>query len=148
MSESKKVGRPKGAVAKSTREVREAIAEFVGGNTQHFDKWLMQTAYGIAKVNEKGETVRDTDGSVAWVNRPDPYSALKAASDLAEYFIPKLSRQELSATIETITEENVALMSTDELKLHLMRSIADNSDVIDGELVEPINAIPDFLKAG
>ena len=67
-----RAGRPKGLPNKTTAVAREAIARFVDGNSERLQEWLDQIAA--------------QDG---------PAAAFKCFSDLIEYHVPKLARQEL-----------------------------------------------------
>lgn len=97
-------GRIKGVPNKSTKDVREAIAKILEGNTENFSLWLASVAEG----ERESEPVLDDDGLPAfdehgkpklewsWLRRPDPGTALKLAMDMAEFHIPKLARTELT----------------------------------------------------
>lgn len=73
-------GRPKGAVNKSTKVVREAIAELLSRNSAYMDRWLRRVA----------------DGDEVLGIKADPYKALDIMLKMSEYHIPKLSRTEHS----------------------------------------------------
>ena len=141
---SKRTGRPKGSANVTTREVRQAIANFVGGNTQRMDEWLAQLAYGIPKVNAKGDVIRDGDGAVVWVNRPAPGDALAAIGNLAEYFVPKLSRQEVEASVRHEMPKDVTAMSTDDLKRLVLHHLG--VDAVEGEYSTVKQQVPEFLQ--
>lgn len=66
-------GKPVGAVSKSTKNAREAIARLVDDNAERMQDWLDQIA--------------EKDG---------PMAAWKCMNDVIEYHIPKLSRTELT----------------------------------------------------
>lgn len=73
-------GRPKGAVNKSTKVVREAIAELLNRNSAYMDRWLQRVAEGDEVIGLK----------------PDPYKALDIMLKMSEYHIPKLARTEVT----------------------------------------------------
>lgn len=74
---SKGGGRPKGAKSKSTMKAREMIASFVDGNAARLNEWL--------------EEVYQQDG---------PRAAFNCFSDLIEYHVPKLARNEVTGPDE------------------------------------------------
>ena len=74
------VGRKKGAVNKSTKVVREAIAELLSRNSAYMDRWLQRVAEGDEVLGIK----------------PDPYKALDIMLKMSEYHIPKLARTEVT----------------------------------------------------
>lgn len=73
-------GRPKGSVNKSTKVVREAIAELLNRNSAYMDRWLQRVAEGDEVLGIKA----------------DPYKALDIMLKMSEYHIPKLARTELT----------------------------------------------------
>lgn len=73
-------GRPPGAVNKSTKIVREAIANLLERNAENMDRWLQAVAEGD---EEKGV-------------KADPHKALDIMNKMAEYHIPKLARTEVT----------------------------------------------------
>ena len=70
-------GRPKGIKNKSSAAAREAIARFIDFNAYRLQEWL--------------EEVHDQDGALA---------AIKCFSDLIEYHVPKLARNEVTGPDE------------------------------------------------
>lgn len=70
-------GRPKGSKDKSTGKAREMIASFIDGNAGRLNKWL--------------EEVYHQDG---------PRAAFQCFSDLIEYHVPKLARNEVTGPDE------------------------------------------------
>jgi hypothetical protein len=66
-------GRPKGSLNKSTALAREAIAQFVDGNSHKLQQWLDEIA-----MNEK----------------LGPKVAFDCFMQVAEYHVPKLARVE------------------------------------------------------
>lgn len=141
-------GRPKGSVNRSTANARKAIADFVDGSTPHLLEWLAQTANGIPKTDANGEVLRDHEGGTKWVVKPDPAGAIKAVSDIAEYHLPKLSRTE--ATVTHNNELDVTQMSTNDLKLMVLRQAGIDADTIDLDQlvdaeVEPV-PVPTWMK--
>ena len=69
-------GKPKGAVTKTTKKIREAFTLLVDSNTANMTKWLKEVA----------------DES--------PKDALDIMTKLAEYTIPKLQRTEVANDTE------------------------------------------------
>ena len=65
-------GKPKGALNYTTRDIKEAYRLLIENNLDNLTAWLNQVA-------EK-----------------DPEKAIKILSDLSEYIIPKLARQEIT----------------------------------------------------
>jgi len=70
-------GRPAGAKAKSTMKAKEMIASFIDGNADRLNQWL--------------EEVYEQDG---------PKAAFNCFSDLIEYHVPKLARNEVTGPDE------------------------------------------------
>ena len=70
-------GRPKGSKDKSTMKAREMIAGFIDGNADRLNGWL--------------DEVYDRDG---------PRAAFQCFSDLIEYHVPKLARNEVTGPDE------------------------------------------------
>lgn len=70
-------GRPKGSKDKSTAKAKEMIASFVDGNADRLNQWL--------------EEVYQQDG---------PRAAFNCFSDLIEYHVPKLARNEVTGPDE------------------------------------------------
>ena len=70
-------GRPKGSKCKTTMKAREMIASFVDGNAARLNEWL--------------EEVYHEDG---------PRAAFNCFSDLIEYHVPKLARNEVTGPDE------------------------------------------------
>ena len=70
-------GRPKGSKCKSTMKAREMIASFIDGNASRLNDWL--------------EEVYHQDG---------PRAAFNCFSDLIEYHVPKLARNEVTGPDE------------------------------------------------
>ena len=66
-------GRPKGAVNKTTKEIKEAYQKLLENNLPNLNKWLAEVA------------------------ADDPEKALNLMLKLSEYILPKLARQELTA---------------------------------------------------
>lgn len=70
-------GRPFGAKTKSTMKAKEMIASFIDGNADRLNQWL--------------EEVYEQDG---------PKAAFNCFSDLIEYHVPKLARNEVTGPDE------------------------------------------------
>jgi hypothetical protein len=75
-------GRPKGSPNKSTAMAREAIAQFVEGNTHQMQKWLEQVAEGVRNDDDK------------FIVLPNPEKAFGMLQSVMEYHLPKLARTE------------------------------------------------------
>jgi len=70
-------GRPKGSKNKSSGKAREMIASFIDGNAGRLNKWL--------------DEVYKQDG---------PRAAFQCFSDLIEFHVPKLARNEVTGPDE------------------------------------------------
>lgn len=143
-------GRKPGVPNRTTKESRKAIALFVEQNLPRLDMWLNQVANGLPKVDAEGEPVRDTVGSVVFVVRPDPAGAMKALSDIMEYHLPKLSRQDVQLTGMVAhvdgsewTQEELQKLPLSELKRMALEHYSQRGDTID---VTPTEVLPDWLK--
>ena len=66
-------GRPKGSPNKATFRAREAIAQFIDGNSERLQGWL--------------DEIAEQDG---------PMAAFKCFADVLEYHVPKLARTEVT----------------------------------------------------
>lgn len=80
-------GRPKGVGNKTTELAREAVARFVDDNAPKFQEWL--------------------DEIYAEHGAKEAFGCVK---DLIEYHIPKLSRQDLDATLKGDKENPVVVV--------------------------------------
>jgi hypothetical protein len=98
-------------------------------NLPRLDSWLQQVANGLPKLNAQGEPLRDSEGSIIFVVRPDPQAAIKCVADICEYHIPKLSRAEVSATVENLPVDQ---RSTAQLQ----REILERLGLFDGEIID------------
>jgi hypothetical protein len=123
----------KTVIGRATKQSREAIAQFVQMNLPRLDSWLQQVANGLPKLNAQGEPLRDGEGSIIFVVRPDPQAAIKCVADICEYHIPKLSRAEVSATLEHLPVEQ---RSTEQLQRQVLESLGLTT--YEPEDVEPI----------
>jgi hypothetical protein len=74
---SRGAGRPKGSKCKTTMKAREMIASFIDGNADRLNGWL--------------DEVYERDG---------PRAAFQCFSDLIEYHVPKLARNEVTGPDE------------------------------------------------
>jgi hypothetical protein len=70
-------GRPKGSKDKSSAKAKEMIASFIDGNSERLNGWL--------------DEVYERDG---------PRAAFQCFSDLIEYHVPKLARNEVTGPDE------------------------------------------------
>lgn len=120
------------AASRTTKQSRQAIAMFVEQNLPRLDCWMQQVANGIPKVNADCEPLRDMDGSIIYVIKPDPATAIKLVADICEYHLPKLSRSEQSSVVRVEQGElDVTSMSTEDLKRYVLRQAGvDSLDVL------------------
>lgn len=97
-NESKRMGsgRPPGALNKTTREARAAIAEFVDGNAHRLQDWLDRVANGVARTDKDGNQMFDEDGNPMWLVPPNPEKAFNLFQGVVEYHVPKLARSEMT----------------------------------------------------
>jgi len=97
-NESKRMGsgRPPGALNKTTREARAAIAEFVDGNAHRLQEWLDRVANGVARTDKDGNPMFDDEGNPMWLVPPNPEKAFNLFQGVVEYHVPKLARSEMS----------------------------------------------------
>lgn len=89
-------GRPPGALNKTTREARAAIAEFVDGNAHRLQEWLDRVANGVPRLNEENVQMHDEAGNPMWLVPPNPEKAFNLFQSVVEYHVPKLARSELT----------------------------------------------------
>lgn len=78
-----RAGRKPGVPNKSTSMAREAIANFVEGNTSKMEDWLEKVANGVK--NEEGK----------YIVLPNPEKAFGMLQSVMEYHVPKLARTEV-----------------------------------------------------
>lgn len=141
---------PKWMKHRATSQARRHIAEFITDNSEHLGEWLQRVAYGIPKTNAEGEILRDVDGSIIYVVKPDPFSAIKAVSDLAEYHLPRLTRQDIAVAARVEHQHlEPGQMNANQLQAELFRSLGIGQQPIEGEIIdvtpEPADQ-PDWLK--
>ena len=84
-------GRQTGTPNRVTTEARQAIAEFVDGNTHRLSEWLDAVARGIPRIDP--ETGKVTD---EYVVRPNPAKAFDMFHSILEFHVPKLTRMQVS----------------------------------------------------
>ena len=89
-------GRPPGALNKTTREARAAIAEFVDGNAHRLQDWLDRVANGVQREDADGNPMFDEDGNPMWLVPPNPEKAFNLFQSVVEYHVPKLARSEMT----------------------------------------------------
>lgn len=80
-------GRPKGIPNKATTLAREAIAQFVDGNTDRLQGWL--------------DAIAEREG---------PLAAFRCLMDVMEYHVPKLNRTEYSGVDGGPVEHEVKIV--------------------------------------
>lgn len=93
-------GRQAGTPNKATTKARQAIADFVDGNTHRLQDWLDKVAGGVQVpvLDDDGMPKMDAEGNpvMRFQVLPDPAAAFKMVMDIAEYHVPKLARTEVS----------------------------------------------------
>jgi hypothetical protein len=89
-------GRPPGALNKTTREARAAIAEFVDGNAHRLQDWLDRVANGVQRLDAEGNPMFDDEGNPQWLVPPNPEKAFNLFQSVVEYHVPKLARSEMT----------------------------------------------------
>ena len=67
---------------------RRAIADFVESNAPRMNDWLERVAEGIPKRDADGRKLIDTQGSVVYVVKPDPATAVKLVVSYASTTCP------------------------------------------------------------
>lgn len=117
------------------KHARRAIAEFVEQSLPRFSGWLDQVAHGIPKVDLDGNPIYNADGSVEWVVKPSPAEALKICTNLCEYHLPRLSRSEVSATVEHLPIDQQSSLALQQRVLESLGLTNDCGDIIDVEHV-------------
>lgn len=131
-----KTGRPRGAVDKSVKVARKAIAEFIELNTPRFSGWLEQVADGIPVYGGDGQPVKDAKGATVWLVKPDPATAIKLVADLTEYHLPKLTRTE-AHVVAQIDAMPITDLPTAVLQQRLFHALGltpeDAATIIEGE---------------
>lgn len=140
-------GRKPGVPNRTTRESRAAIALFVEQNLPRLDNWLQQLANGLPKVDANGEVIRDKQGSVVYVVKPDVGASIKAVSDICEYHLPKLMRSDVAvvAQVENIHTLEVSQLTSQQLQERVAMFLGmTEPNTIEGESVE----IPEWLNVG
>lgn len=119
---------------------RRAIADFIDANIPRFNGWLNQVANGIPQVDKDGKPQFTDTGLPVYLVKPDPLSAMKLVGDLAEYHLPKLSRQDVQLTGvianldgNELSPENLQKLSIDDLKRMAVEMMQrrNDTDVID-----------------
>ena len=135
----------------TTARVRSSLQNLVDGQLENIGKWMKQTAEGVPKVDANGNVIRDNQGSVVFVNRPDPAAAVKLVSELAEYVVPKLSRADVAVAARVEHDFDPKTASTEQLQQRLLESLgliqpADEGAIID-VTPEPVPVTPDWLKS-
>jgi hypothetical protein len=118
----KKVPNPRWAKMRGTAYARTAIGDFVNDNADNLSEWLNRVAQGVPKITEDGKLIREADGSIAYLVKPDAATAIKIVSDICEYHLPKLSRQDVSvsgvvASLDNLSPAAATLLSMSQLDL-------------------------------
>jgi hypothetical protein len=95
-------GRPKGSENKTTRDIKEAYKMLIENNLDNLTNWLIQVA------------------------KKDPAKAIYIISDLSEYVIPKLARQEHTGKDgDPIQSETIVKLDLTKLSDAALREIAN-----------------------
>lgn len=118
------------------RKARVAITRLAEQGAPQMLGWLQDAANGIPKRNLKGEPLRDSNGSIMWLVKPDPLGAFKAMSDVMDYHLPRLSRQDVDLQAKVEQQFDPQRMTTAELQTMVLNSLGILST---GEPVEPID---------
>jgi hypothetical protein len=140
-------GRPKGSANRSTRQAREAIAQFVNSSVPQFSRWLGQVAEGIPKVDLNGDPLRDHQGSIVWVNKPDPAQAMKLVAEVAEYHLPKLSRQEVTSAVKLEGPQDYSSLTIDDIDRLILQKLGVGAVPGEFSMVEQVTQhVPEFLQ--
>jgi hypothetical protein len=135
-----------GRVAGTNARLRSSLQSLVDGEVANIRTWLHLAAQRIPKVNADGEVLRDNQGSVVWVNKPDPLGAIKTIAELAEFVVPKLSRTEATVAAKIEHGVDISSMNARELEARLLTALGLNEgNVVDVEhvMVEPV---PEWMK--
>lgn len=125
---------------RSVVNARRAIADFVESNAPRLNTWLERVAEGIPKRGEDGRKLVDNQGSVIYVVKPDPATAMKLVGDLCEYHLPKLSRSEVDLVDRSALP--VEQLSTDELRQRLLIQMGIGAEVVEVMPVEVPVEVP------
>ena len=128
------------------RKARIAITRLADQGAPQMLGWLQDAANGIPKRNLKGEPLRDSNGSIMWLVKPDPLGAFKAMADVMDYHLPRLSRQDVDLQAKIEKEFDPSRMSSAELQNLVLQQLGILST---GEPVEPIDVepLPDLQEA-
>lgn len=99
MAKGKKTGgRTKGVPNKATRDLKEAIAYVVNSTSDRVLGWLERVAEGEKEpvLGDDGQPELDFEGNpkTEWLRRPEPGTAVKLWTEMAEFIKPKLARTE------------------------------------------------------
>ena len=147
---------PRTARGRTIANARRAIADFVETNVPRFNNWLDQVAEGIPKRDADGRKILDAQGSIVYLVKPDPATAMKLVGDLTEYHLPRLTRSdvEVVAKIEQTGPFDPSQMTSEELKRFIAAKMLeyDRGSVIDVEherestFAERQTDRPDWLK--
>lgn len=130
----------------SPKLARKAIAEFIESNIPRFSGWLEQIAGGIPVYDQHGVPLLDSKGSIVWLVKPDPATAMKLVADVCEYHLPRLSRATVEATVQVdhVDIHNLSALPLEQLKAMAIERMGPIMDIVDVELVEPA-ALPAWL---
>ena len=99
MAKEKRPGvAPKGVPNKATRDLKEAIAYVVNSTSDRVLGWLERVAEGEKEpvLGDDGQPELDFEGNpkTEWLRRPEPGTAVKLWTEMAEFIKPKLARTE------------------------------------------------------
>jgi len=100
-------GKPKGALNKTTRDIKEAYRRLIEDNLDNLTRWLEQ----IAAEN--------------------PEKAVRILSDLSEYVIPKLARTDVTSGDKPLqTNLNIIVDKSDTAET--LKKLRDDSKIDEG----------------
>lgn len=135
-----------------SQQARMVVKQLVDGYLPQVGGWLSQVANGLPKLNENGEPLRDSNGSIIYVTKPDPKSAVGLTLELAEFVLPKLQRSDVqvAARIEQ-SNYDVSKMSNEELARQVFEALGiqpfgqQQEEAIEVEF-EEVERVPEWLK--
>ena len=114
-------GRSIGTPNRATVEAREAMRILLDGNIHRLEEWLLQVAQGIKSCD------RGVNGSPGceYIVRPNPAKAFDLLHSLLEFYVPKLTR--VQVTTASPSEEEGSAKVFDELlsAVRMMRQKGD-----------------------
>lgn len=134
------------------RKARDAITRLAETGGPQMLGWLQDAANGIPKRDLKGEPLRDANGSIMWLVKPDPLGAFKAMADVMDYHLPRLTRQDVAVAARVEHREfDPATANSEQLQQALLEQFGLlQQQPVEGEIIdvtpEPVPVVPDWLK--